>query len=144
MLPFHRMSRGAPGGRVQRTVFGLSAIAAMASLGIFGAFAVTENACAGATQLVLVAEVDAAGHATLRLRDGTQVVTVRGGVYSIVVRDRSSRQNFHLKGPDPSLDRKTGVKFVGTVKWQVSLAVGLYRYFSDRNPATRRSFRVIR
>lgn len=51
------------------------------------------------------------------------------GKYTITVRDLSAVDNLHLKGP--SLDRKTGVAFRGTVKWTVSLKAGTYRVSSD-------------
>ena len=51
------------------------------------------------------------------------------GKYAITVRDLSTTDNLHLKGP--GVDRKTGIAFRGTVKWTVSLKSGTYRVSSD-------------
>lgn len=59
-------------------------------------------------------------------RGGRKVTALRRGVYRITVRDRSRLHNFHLIGP--GISRKTGVPFVGTQTWRVTLRPGLYRY----------------
>jgi hypothetical protein len=122
----------------------LSGMAVAGSALLFGSFPSSQNAYAEAVQSLLVANVGAAGGVALLTRDGTRVVSLGSGAYTIVVRDRSSRHNFHLVGPDPSLDSKTGVKFVGTVRWKFTFLPGVYRYYSDVRPSARRSFRVVR
>jgi hypothetical protein len=73
------------------------------------------------------------GHTiSLRIpRAGTPPI-VKAGHYTMVVRDRSRRDNFHLIGG--GLNRKTGVVFVGVRQWSVTLTKGLYRYRSDTHP----------
>jgi 2',3'-cyclic-nucleotide 2'-phosphodiesterase (5'-nucleotidase family) len=55
--------------------------------------------------------------------------TANAGKVQITVRDRSTKDNFHLIGP--GVNKKTGVKFKGTVKWTVTLAIGTYTFRSD-------------
>ncbi|HEX6699889.1 MAG TPA: plastocyanin/azurin family copper-binding protein [Gaiellaceae bacterium] len=62
--------------------------------------------------------------------------SVTAGRYRLTVTDRSKRQNFHMVGP--GLDRRTGAKFVGVVRWNVKLVRGMYVYGSDRGRAKRR------
>jgi plastocyanin len=76
-------------------------------------------------------------------RGGRKVRTAKPGRYTIVVRDRSSLHNFHLIGP--SVNKATGIAFVGTRTWTVRLFVGLYRYRCDPHRLTMRgSFTVAR
>jgi plastocyanin len=56
------------------------------------------------------------------------------GKYTVTVRDASATDDLHLKGP--GVDRKTGVAFVGTVKWTVTLKTGTYKVFSDSHKTT--------
>jgi plastocyanin len=73
---------------------------------------------------------------------GKRVSAVKAGTYRITVRDRSSRQNFHLLGPGLS-KQITGVAFVGTKAATVKLKKGAaYRYRSDRSPRIKGSFRA--
>ena len=76
---------------------------------------------------------------SLRL-DKAQVRTLTAGTDTFVVSDRSTKQNFHLRGP--GVDRKTGIKRAGRIIWTIVLRPGTYRYFSDANPRIRGSFRV--
>lgn len=81
------------------------------------------------------------GAVSLTTGKGAPVVTlVAGRVYSIIVRDPSPKENFHLTGT--SLSRMTTARFVGTVRWKVTLRSGSYRYRSDAQPALRRFLRV--
>jgi plastocyanin len=57
----------------------------------------------------------------------------KAGRYAVVVRDLTAKDNFHLVGK--GVNRKTGVKFKGTVTWTLTLARGKYRYRSDAHPA---------
>lgn len=77
---------------------------------------------------------------TLKTAGGHRVTTLQAGLYRIAVLDRSRRDNFHLRGP--GVDRKTGVRFRGRVRWLVKLRPGRYLYRSDRCRALRRTFRV--
>ena len=60
---------------------------------------------------------------------GKDVKQLKAGAYSILVRDRSAAHNFHLIGPGVS--KKTGVAFVGTKTWTVTLKKGTYTYRCD-------------
>ena len=62
------------------------------------------------------------------------------GRATIVVRDRSRTENFHLVGPGVS--KATGVAFRGTVTWKVTLRAGRYVFKSDRTKALRGNFAV--
>jgi|SRR5215208_4700374 len=92
----------------------------------------------------LVGTVPKTGALTLVDSSGRAVTTLRVGVYTIAVRDRSARRNFRLISPDPALARSTGLRFIGTVTWTVRLTRGVYHYGSDRQAGAQRSFRVVR
>lgn len=88
----------------------------------------------------LMATVDAKGIPSLRRSNGrVRVTTLTAGTYIIVVRDRSSKHSFWLSGH--GLNRRTGSRFRGTVRWRVTLHPGVYRY-SSGSGRPRRSFRV--
>ena len=76
----------------------------------------------------LVATVGATS-VSLRTASGGAVRGLKAGRYVITVRDRSRRQNFHLRGPGVS--RKTTLAFAGTVTWTLRLVRGRYTYGSD-------------
>ena len=78
---------------------------------------------------------------TLRTGAGTKVKTLTAGRYRVTVRDRTASDNLHLVGP--GVNRRTGVKFRGTVRWTVTLKAGTYRYRSDVTRKLRGSFRVV-
>jgi len=92
----------------------------------------------------LFASVDRTGHVALENTAGNRVSSVHAGLVVLTVRDKSNRQNFHLIGADPSIKARTGIAFVGTVKWRLSLVPGIYRYYSDRNRSSGRTLRVTR
>jgi hypothetical protein len=75
---------------------------------------------------------------------GRRVKTLRPGVYRFVVRDRSTRQNFHLIGPGiTGFAGTTSIPLRQTVVWKLHLSRGTYTYRSDTNPkALHRNFRV--
>jgi hypothetical protein len=78
---------------------------------------------------------------SLRTDLGQPVTQITAGSYWIVVRDRSRRCNFHLRGL--LVDRRTSVPFRGETTWILTLRPGKYRFFCDTHPARMRgSFRV--
>jgi hypothetical protein len=80
----------------------------------------------------LVGRVGPGQTITLKTALGRTVRTLRAGRYTIVIRDRSATDNFHLIDRDPTFpDKKTGVRFVGVRRWTVILGEGSYRYVSD-------------
>jgi hypothetical protein len=117
-----------------------SLVAATLCLLVFGLIS-SEARPAGQERKPLLGTVTRGGLLTLRDAAGRTVTRLRVGSYVVTVRDRSSRQNFHLVGPR-GIDRKTGLKFVGMVKWTLSFHGGTYRYSSDKLPTSGRSFRV--
>jgi hypothetical protein len=62
--------------------------------------------------------------------------SVVAGRYKLIVTDRSRRDNFHLVGK--GVNKRTGLRFTGTVMWPVKLERGIYRYGSDRLGLTHR------
>ncbi len=58
----------------------------------------------------------------------------------ITVRDLSAKDNFHLSGP--GVNKKTGLAFMGTVKWTVTLQSGTYTYRSDAHPAKKHTLTI--
>lgn len=80
--------------------------------------------------------------ATIRLTlNGRRVTRLRAGRYHVVVRDRSTMHNFHLKGR--GVNKKTAVGFKGTKMWMLTLKKGRYQFVCDPHAARMRgSFRV--
>jgi plastocyanin len=56
--------------------------------------------------------------------------SVRAGRYRILVTDRSRVGNFHLVGR--GVNKRTGLRSIGSATWRVRLARGTYRFGSDR------------
>jgi len=90
----------------------------------------------------LYAKVGRAGRVSVRDAAGRRVSTVPAGSYVLTIRDASKHQNFHLVGSRPTVDKRTGIRFVGTVRWTLTLPAGSYRAFSDRAPSGVAKFRV--
>jgi plastocyanin len=59
-------------------------------------------------------------------KGGKKVTKLAPGAYTITVRDRAAVHNFFLKGP--GVTRNSGVGFVGTRTWNVTLKRGKYSY----------------
>lgn len=82
--------------------------------------------------------------ATISLRSASGAVLrngVEAGTYAIVVRDRSTVHNFHLVGP--GVNRRTALAGTAATTWNVKLAKGVLRFYSDRAPkAVKGSIRV--
>ncbi len=62
------------------------------------------------------------------------------GAATIVVNDKSAKDNFHLVGPGVS--KATGVAFKGKVTWKVTLKAGKYTFKSDKHPVLHGTFTV--
>lgn len=79
---------------------------------------------------------------SLRTSSGSRVKRLKAGRYRIVIRDRSSKHNFHLVGP--GVNKKTAVGFRGTVTWTVTFRKGkTYRFACDPHAKQMRgSFRA--
>jgi plastocyanin len=69
---------------------------------------------------------------------GSKISFVRkaaAGATKITIRDLTAKDNFHLSGP--SVNKKTGVAFKGTVTWTVMLKPGSYTFRSDKHSKLR-------
>jgi len=64
----------------------------------------------------------------------------KAGKAILTIRDRSAKDNFHLTGP--GVNKKTGVKFTGTVKWTVTLKAGTYTFRSDAHKTLKGTLKV--
>ena len=110
----------------------------MVSIGLGVAVLIHPGTLRAGTSRGLTGTVGASGIA-LRSADGSKVRRLASGQYTIVVRDRSGRDNFHLVGPlipaKQTLNRRTGIAYLGTARWSVRLAPGAYRFYCDRHPA---------
>jgi len=82
----------------------------------------------------LLATVGPKSTISLKSASGATLKTVKAGVYSITVRDRSKLHNFHLVGK--GVNRKSGLAGMGTLTWRVTLSAGPLRFFSDKSPKT--------
>ena len=77
---------------------------------------------------------------SLRAADGKALSSHSHGAFTIVVNDKSAKDNFHLAGP--GLSKKTGIAFKGTVTWKLTLKAGNYIYGSDGHVSLRRAFKL--
>jgi plastocyanin len=60
----------------------------------------------------------------------------KAGKYTLVVSDRSSSHNFHLKGPGANV--KTSVARTGTKSFAIKLVKGKYTFVCDAHPTSMR------
>ena len=75
----------------------------------------------------------------LKTSSGVLVKKLRAGTYKVTVKDSSKSDNFHLLGP--GVNKKTGVKFRGTVSWKAKFQLGRkYTVRSDAHKSMRRTF----
>jgi plastocyanin len=72
---------------------------------------------------------DGPGFTITLTKGGTKVRSLRAGIYTIKVRDKSNIHNFHLTGP--GVNKKTTVGAVATFTWKVTLKKGTYKYVCD-------------
>jgi hypothetical protein len=66
--------------------------------------------------------------------------TAKAGKAILTIRDRTNKDNFHLTGP--GVNKKTGVKFTGTVEWTVTLQAGTYTFRSDAHKTLKVTLKV--
>jgi hypothetical protein len=105
---------------------------------MFGAFTV---GTVPAAPKQLVGRVGPGKTISLKTAAGARVKSVTAGRYRISVHDATKVDNFHLIGP--GIDKKTGVKFRGSVNWSVTLTSGPVTYRSDAHKQLRGSFSVL-
>ncbi|TMM05986.1 MAG: hypothetical protein E6G02_06305 [Actinobacteria bacterium] len=89
----------------------------------------------------LVAQVGPKATISLKPAAGARVKQLTAGAYSIKVKDLTKSDNFHLTAA--GVNKKTGVKFRGTLTWKVNFAAGKGTYRSDAHKRLRGSFRVV-
>jgi len=78
---------------------------------------------------------------SLKRADGSDLRHASPGERRFAIYDQTSLHNFHLFGPGVS--KKTGVDFVGSRTWKVTLRVGTYKFRCDVHPKMMRgSFMV--
>ena len=67
---------------------------------------------------------------SIELKSGSKdVKTLKAGTYTILVEDKASIHDFHLKGP--GVNKSTTVAFTGKQTWTVKLKAGTYTYQCD-------------
>ena len=106
------------------------------SFTVGGAVATPPPATGATTKLT--AAVGPGATISLRAADGKALSGRKHGVFSIVVNDRSAKDDFHLVGPGVS--KATGVAFTGSVTWKLTLKAGSYTFKSDKHAALRGAF----
>jgi hypothetical protein len=79
---------------------------------------------------------------SLATSDGQRVERLQPNTYRFIVKDLTSKQNFHLVGP--SVNRRTKVPAKATTTWTIYLAPGTYTYRSDKRPSVSATFTVRR
>jgi plastocyanin len=67
-------------------------------------------------------------------KNGSDVKTLKAGMYRIHIEDKSATHNFHLIGP--GLNKKTSVSFKGETTWTIKLKAGRYTYQCDPHAAS--------
>ena len=103
-------------------------------------FALAALPAQAATPTKLVATVGPGFNITIT-KAGKKVRTLKPGIYSITVRDRSNIHNFHLRGT--GVNKDSGVRAVATRTWRVTFKKGTYRYVCDPHASSMKgSFKV--
>jgi hypothetical protein len=77
----------------------------------------------------------------LKTAAGAAVKALKAGTYKLTVRDSTKVDNFHVQGK--SVNRRTGVKFKGSITWTVAFKAGTYTVRSDASKKLRRTFKVL-
>jgi hypothetical protein len=77
---------------------------------------------------------------SLTTADGQRVERLQPNTYRFIVKDLTSKQNFHLVGP--SVNRRTRVPAKATTTWTIYLGPGTYTYRSDKRPSLSATFTV--
>jgi hypothetical protein len=116
---------------------------ALASAVVMTLTFVTSVVAMSANTARMTALVGRAGTPVLTNEAGLATNRVPAGSYQLEIRDRSSKQNFHLKFQGVGgLNRRTTLRFVGRTTWTVMLGPGTYVYFSDNHSLRKRRLTV--
>jgi plastocyanin len=116
-MPTHLISRAGKG----------SLALAVCALLVAAVTATTASAASSAHPL-LVGQTGPGFTITLKQK-GKPVKTLKPGVYTLKILDKSSIHNFHLTGP--GVKKLTSVARVYTVTWTVTLKKGTYTFVCD-------------
>jgi plastocyanin len=108
-------------------------VAALAAAALLGA---AEGAATQAQSTTLTASVGPGLTISLRTAGGAAVTRLNPGTYTVNVNDQSEFHSFALSGPGVSED--SGVAFIGTVSWTVTLANGTYTFRCTVHPTSMR------
>ena len=101
----------------------------VALVAVSGAGAGSSTTVRPGTKLVLT--VGPGFTITLKTATGKAFTALKKGKYTIVVRDKASIHNAHLRAPG-GINKATGVAFVGTKTWKVTFAkTGTLRFQCD-------------
>ena len=112
----------------RRHAIGAVTIVALAAVGV---------AVAATAPSPLVGTVGPGFTITLRDAQGNAVTRADPGTYALEVDDRSDEHNFHLFGPG-GVDVATGVPFIGTQRFEVTLVDGRYTFVCDPHASSMR------
>jgi hypothetical protein len=80
----------------------------------------------------LVGEVGPAFNIGLKKADGSRVLQLDPGPYTLEVNDQGDIHSFHLVGP--GVDQQTGVEEMAVRTFEVTFVYGIYRFFCDIHP----------
>jgi hypothetical protein len=89
----------------------------------------------------LVAQVGPKRTISVKTASGAQAKRLTAGKYRVTVKDLTRTDNFHLTAP--GINKKTGVKFRGTLTWTLTFRPGKATYRSDAHKLLRGSFLVV-
>lgn len=99
-------------------------------------------AWAASLQTTLVGLVGPGFEIGLRKADGGRAANLDPGPYHLEISDQGEEHNFHLTGPG-AVDVRSGLDFVGSQSFDVTLVNGRYAFFCDNHPTHMRgSFTV--
>jgi plastocyanin len=114
---------------------------ALAAVALVAAAVMATTASAASTAHPVLVGQDGPGFTITLKQNGKLVKTLKHGVYTIKILDKSSIHNFHLTGP--GVNKLTSVAKVYTVTWTVTLKKGTYTYVCDpHKEIMRNSFKV--
>jgi hypothetical protein len=71
---------------------------------------------------------------TLRNQAGKAITSLKPGMYSFRIADRSTTDDFHLEGP--TVDLTTSIKGKTRTAWLLTMNPGAYRFYSDGHVKT--------
>jgi hypothetical protein len=115
----------------------LSAVIALSALVIAGPAPATSKV----SRVTVYGTVGPGATIILKNKAGKRITTLKAGLYSFRINDRSKKDDFHLTGPTVNLH--TRVKQTQAASWALTMKKGTYRYYSDAHPKTLKgSFKV--